>query len=284
MCQNINVAFSKYLFWKHWYFRYPKLSSLKQKFEMQFSYWSSSDLILFCVKLSITLEFFLKNFHWIHWFKWIVTKSKSEIVTRDTPCLTIVTFLDEAAQIKQESIPVGRVMPARPTTYIQPPDVSTGGWPVQWGPQVNKFDVTSRGWGPVQRRSVHWGPMGNDYMGTLPMDRIIDRQTWHYTAPWQMQLFYQREGRYIYLVWSAATDTYPKVVTKMYFLLLSLGRCLLPDRQYSWKPYHFWIFHNLLNSWNSGIQRKSFRKHFTDLYAKMKRKIYFHILQNICIS
>ena len=36
-----------------------------------------------------TFEFFLNDSLWIHWIQWIVTKSKSGIVTRDALCLAI---------------------------------------------------------------------------------------------------------------------------------------------------------------------------------------------------
>ena len=40
------------------------------------------------------IEFFLNECHWIRWIQWIKTKSKSSMVTRDTPYLTTVTLLD----------------------------------------------------------------------------------------------------------------------------------------------------------------------------------------------
>ena len=39
-------------------------------------------------------EFSLNDFHWIQRIQWIKTKSKSSMVTRDTPYLTTDTFLD----------------------------------------------------------------------------------------------------------------------------------------------------------------------------------------------
>ena len=41
-----------------------------------------------------TFEFSLNDLHWISWIQWIKTKSKSSMITRDTPYLTTDTFLD----------------------------------------------------------------------------------------------------------------------------------------------------------------------------------------------
>ena len=47
--------------------------------------------------LYMTIEFFLNDFRWIHWK---MSKSKSGMVTRDTPCLITDTFLEVIAKIK----------------------------------------------------------------------------------------------------------------------------------------------------------------------------------------
>ena len=44
--------------------------------------------------LSYSIEFSLKDFLWIQRIQWIMTKSKSSMVTRDILYLTIDTFLD----------------------------------------------------------------------------------------------------------------------------------------------------------------------------------------------
>ena len=44
------------------------------------------------------IEFSLNGFHWIHWTQWILTKSKSGMVTRDSPYLTTDIFLYAAVK------------------------------------------------------------------------------------------------------------------------------------------------------------------------------------------
>ena len=46
--------------------------------------------------------------------------------------------------------------------------------------------------------------------------------------------FYYYVGLGIYALWFIAIDTYPEVVKKIYFSLLSLRMYLYPDRQSPW--------------------------------------------------
>ena len=56
----------------------------------------------FCVQL----EFFLNDFLWIEQIQWIMTKSKTSMVTRDIQHLTIVTFLDVVVKKNFPLLPV----------------------------------------------------------------------------------------------------------------------------------------------------------------------------------
>ena len=53
----------------------------------------------------LSIEFSLNDFHCI---QWIVTKSKSCMVTRNTPCLVLVIFRDEIVKIKSPLLPLDR--------------------------------------------------------------------------------------------------------------------------------------------------------------------------------
>ena len=54
-------------------------------------------LMLICL-LKETIEFFLNGFCWINWIQWIMTQSKSGMVTLENQSLSIDTFLDEATK------------------------------------------------------------------------------------------------------------------------------------------------------------------------------------------
>ena len=50
--------------------------------------------------VTVIVELFLNDFCWIHWIQWIVTKQGSEMVTRNTLCLVVVTFSNEVVEMK----------------------------------------------------------------------------------------------------------------------------------------------------------------------------------------
>ena len=109
-----NVAFHFVLsvnedFWKMWVIMLKNVPITKlhhliyhELSKRRWKHWTLMDvgysINILCHILDCTFEFFLNVCFWIHLIQWIVTKSKSGIVSRDVLCLAIDIFADEVGK------------------------------------------------------------------------------------------------------------------------------------------------------------------------------------------